>query len=232
MSGQFRLADADAELVPNTRIIFAFTDGEPGLRFVDQRMFGGLSLSPGGAELPPEIAHIGRDPFDPERLQEDVDRQMKKGSILGVPGKLRYWDLYREKYGALGVAVDDDFEPYYIVDADKKKVVTGLKKKLAGADELYSAPKHPYTGALLSAVPVPDPALAREARRQVLGGDVPSPSNPPPACRFHTRCPKFVEGHCNVEEPLLDVKEGGNVAACHYPLTDEEIARRVPTAAA
>jgi formamidopyrimidine-DNA glycosylase len=52
--------------VPNTRIIFAFADGEPGLRFIDQRMFGGLSLSAGGAELPPEIAHIGRDPFDPE----------------------------------------------------------------------------------------------------------------------------------------------------------------------
>ena len=62
MSGQFRLADAEAPLAPNTRIIFAFADGEPGLRFIDQRMFGGLSVSPGGAELPPEIAHIGRDP--------------------------------------------------------------------------------------------------------------------------------------------------------------------------
>ena len=56
MSGQFRLADADAPLVPNTRIIFSFADREPGLRFIDQRMFGGLSLSPGGAELPSEIA--------------------------------------------------------------------------------------------------------------------------------------------------------------------------------
>ena len=55
MSGQFRVADADAPLVPNTRIIFAFADGEPGLRFIDQRMFGGLSLSPGGAELPPRL---------------------------------------------------------------------------------------------------------------------------------------------------------------------------------
>ena len=52
MSGQFRLDDADAPLAPNTRVLFRFTDGEPGLRFVDQRMFGGLSLSPGGAELP------------------------------------------------------------------------------------------------------------------------------------------------------------------------------------
>jgi peptide/nickel transport system ATP-binding protein len=104
--------------------------------------------------------------------------------------------------------------------------------ELADADALFGHPRHPYTGALLSAVPVPDPRLAKGKQRQVLGGDVPSPTNPPPACRFHTRCPKARDGHCNVEEPLLESKEGGNLAACHYPLTDEEIARRVPTAAA
>jgi oligopeptide/dipeptide ABC transporter ATP-binding protein len=108
----------------------------------------------------------------------------------------------------------------------------GKVVELADADQLFDHPRHPYTGALLSAVPVPDPRLAREKQRQVLGGDVPSPTNPPPACRFHTRCPKARDGHCNVEEPLLDRKDGGNLAACHYPLTDEEIARRVPTAAA
>jgi peptide/nickel transport system ATP-binding protein/oligopeptide transport system ATP-binding protein len=96
--------------------------------------------------------------------------------------------------------------------------------ELAGADELYKAPRHPYTGALLSAVPVPDPARARESKRQVLSGDVPSPSNPPRACRFHTRCPKFVAGHCDVEEPLLDEKAPNDLAACHYPLTDAELA--------
>jgi peptide/nickel transport system ATP-binding protein/oligopeptide transport system ATP-binding protein len=104
--------------------------------------------------------------------------------------------------------------------------------ELAEADQLFEHPRHPYTGALLSAVPVPDPRMAREKQRQVLGGDVPSPTNPPPACRFHTRCPKARDGVCNVDEPLLEVKEGGNIAACHYPLTGEEIAARVPTAAA
>src|SRR5919109_3775009 len=104
--------------------------------------------------------------------------------------------------------------------------------ELADADALFEHPRHPYTGALLSAVPVPDPRLAKGKQRQVLGGDVPSPTNPPAACRFHTRCPKARDGHCNVEEPLLELKEGGNLAACHYPLTDQEIARRVPTAAA
>ncbi|MGZ6643347.1 MAG: ABC transporter ATP-binding protein [Solirubrobacteraceae bacterium] len=104
--------------------------------------------------------------------------------------------------------------------------------EIADADDLFSHPRHPYTGALLSAVPVPDPRLSKSKNRQVLGGDVPSPSNPPKACRFHTRCPKAKDGICNVEEPLLEAKEGGNVAACHFPLTDEEIATRVPTAAA
>jgi formamidopyrimidine-DNA glycosylase len=83
MSGQFRLADADAPLAPNTRIIFAFGDGEPGLRFVDQRMFGGLSVSEGGAELPHEIAHIGRDPFDPEfDLAEAVARLRRRNTAI------------------------------------------------------------------------------------------------------------------------------------------------------
>jgi peptide/nickel transport system ATP-binding protein/oligopeptide transport system ATP-binding protein len=103
--------------------------------------------------------------------------------------------------------------------------------ELASADELYGHPRHPYTGALLSAVPVPDPRLASKKQRQVLGGDVPSPTNPPQACRFHTRCPKFVAGRCDVDEPVLDPKEGGNLAACHFPLTDPELVRRIPTAA-
>ena len=108
----------------------------------------------------------------------------------------------------------------------------GAVVELADADQLFDHPRHPYTGALLSAVPVPDPRMAREKQRQVLGGDVPSPTNPPPACRFHTRCPKARDGVCNVDEPLLEVKDGGNIAACHFPLTGEEIAKRVPTAAA
>jgi peptide/nickel transport system ATP-binding protein/oligopeptide transport system ATP-binding protein len=103
--------------------------------------------------------------------------------------------------------------------------------EIAEADDLFDHPRHPYTGALLSAVPVPDPRLAREKQRQVLTGDVPSPTNPPAACRFHTRCPKC-QTVCTQDEPLLEPKEGGNVAACHFPLTDPEIAKRVPTAAA
>jgi peptide/nickel transport system ATP-binding protein/oligopeptide transport system ATP-binding protein len=97
--------------------------------------------------------------------------------------------------------------------------------ELAENDVLYTHPRHPYTGALLSAVPVPDPALAARKTRAVPGGDVPSPSNPPPACRFHTRCPKMQQV-CAEEEPALERKGEGNMAACHFPLTPEEAAER------
>jgi len=101
--------------------------------------------------------------------------------------------------------------------------------ELAESDQLYRHPRMPYTGALMSAVPVADPALAATKKRQLLAGDVPSPTNPPPACRFHTRCWKAQE-ICRTEAPELEPKEGGNIAACHFPLTDAEVAERVPSA--
>jgi peptide/nickel transport system ATP-binding protein len=95
--------------------------------------------------------------------------------------------------------------------------------EIGPGDALYGFPRHPYTGALLSAVPVPDPRAARH-ERELLSGDVPSPANPPPACRFHTRCPK-VQERCRVDEPLLEDKGSGTLAACHFPLTREEVAQ-------
>ncbi|MVA77122.1 bifunctional DNA-formamidopyrimidine glycosylase/DNA-(apurinic or apyrimidinic site) lyase [Auraticoccus sp. F435] len=78
MSGQFRLDAADRPLLRNTRVVVSFTDGGPDLRFVDQRMFGGLSLSPGGAVLPPEISHIAPDPFEPQFDADAVGRRMRR----------------------------------------------------------------------------------------------------------------------------------------------------------
>jgi oligopeptide transport system ATP-binding protein len=108
----------------------------------------------------------------------------------------------------------------------------GQVSETAERNDLYREPKHPYTGALLSAVPVPDPTVGRHRKRIVLEGDVPSPINPPSGCRFHPRCPRFVEGHCDVEEPALIHRGGqpGHTAKCHYPLehwpmTEEEMAR-------
>jgi oligopeptide/dipeptide ABC transporter ATP-binding protein len=92
--------------------------------------------------------------------------------------------------------------------------------EIGSGDALYGFPRHPYTGALLSAVPVVDPARHGE-ERGLLSGDVPSPANPPSACRFHTRCPKAQE-LCSTEEPLLEDKGSGTRVACHYPLTREE----------
>jgi oligopeptide transport system ATP-binding protein len=82
----------------------------------------------------------------------------------------------------------------------------------ASARDLYTAPKHPYTEALLSAVPIPDPAVKR--RRIVLQGDVPNPIHPPAGCHFHPRCPHAME-RCRTEAPLLREIAPGRMAACH-----------------
>jgi oligopeptide/dipeptide ABC transporter ATP-binding protein len=95
----------------------------------------------------------------------------------------------------------------------------GHAVELATRDQLYTEPKHPYAAALLSAVPIPDPTVGRARKRIVLEGDVPNPINPPPACWFHPRCPRFHEGQCDVETPELLPRGGsGHYAACHYPL--------------
>jgi peptide/nickel transport system ATP-binding protein len=90
--------------------------------------------------------------------------------------------------------------------------------ELADRDDMYAEPKHPYTGALMSAVPIADPNLAKQKRRIILEGDVPSPINPPSGCRFHPRCYKAQE-RCSIEEPLLrPLGNPGHIAACHFPL--------------
>ena len=125
--------------------------------------------------------------------------------------------------------LQDDFGLTYVFIAHDLNVVRHISDRvlvmylgkvceIASRDILYREPKHPYTGALLSAAPIANPELGRQREPIVLEGDVPSPVNPPSACRFHPRCPRFVEGHCDVEEPPLSSFGGGHVAACHYPL--------------
>jgi len=113
----------------------------------------------------------------------------------------------------------------------------GKVAEVGAGHHLYKEPKHPYTGALLSAVPIPNPTLGRARKAIVLEGDVPNPINPPSACRFHPRCPRFVEGRCDVDEPELRSFGADHVAACHFPLerwpmTTEEITRPAQAAAA
>ncbi|MGZ4281129.1 MAG: ABC transporter ATP-binding protein [Gaiellaceae bacterium] len=125
--------------------------------------------------------------------------------------------------------LQDDFGLTYVFIAHDLNVVRHISDRvlvmylgkvveIASRDVLYKSPKHPYTGALLSAVPIANPELGRKREPIVLEGDVPSPVNPPSACNFHPRCPRFVEGHCDVEEPPLYSFGNGHVAACHYAL--------------
>jgi oligopeptide/dipeptide ABC transporter ATP-binding protein len=94
----------------------------------------------------------------------------------------------------------------------------------AASEELYASPRHPYTSALLSAASVADPDLAQQRKRIVLYGDVPSPINPPPGCRFHPRCPK-AQLTCISDEPLFIVRGGDpadHFTACHFPVEPGE----------
>jgi peptide/nickel transport system ATP-binding protein len=124
--------------------------------------------------------------------------------------------------------LQDEYQLTYIFVAHDLSVVRHVADRIAvmylgkiveigPAEAVYNTPIHPYTQALLSAVPIPDPR-ANAARKQiVLEGDVPSPANPPSACRFHTRCPRATE-ICSQDEPPLIDHGGSHFAACHHPL--------------
>ena len=124
--------------------------------------------------------------------------------------------------------LQDEFGLTYLFIAHDLAVVRHISDRIAvmylgaiveisPADELYANPLHPYTISLLSAVPIPDPEVERSAQaRSCSPGDLPSPANPPPACRFHTRCPFVQPTRCRDEVPPLRELEPGHLVACHW----------------
>jgi peptide/nickel transport system ATP-binding protein len=143
-------------------------------------------------------------------------------SALDVSVKAQIINLLAELQDELGVALLFISHDLAIVEHLTHRVAVmylGKIMEVAERTTLFSTPHHPYTRALLSAVPVPDPDAKRQ--RILLKGDVPSPMNPPQGCRFHTRCP-FVFERCRVEEPVLrTVGDGAHVSACHLPAGGE-----------
>ena len=150
-------------------------------------------------------------------------------SALDVSVKAQIVNLLSDLQDELGLALLFISHDLAIVEHLTHRVAVmylGKIVELADRRTLFATPHHPYTRALLSAVPVPDPTARRQ--RIILRGDVPSPIHPPTGCRFHTRCP-FVFDRCRVEEPLLRKVGTGQVSACHLDVVPDEIT--VPKAA-
>ena len=144
-------------------------------------------------------------------------------SALDVSIQAQVLNLLREMQHRLGLTLVFIAHDLSVVRhmCDRVAVMyLGKIVEIGPNEALYDFPRHPYTGALLAAVPVADPSRHGD-QRTLLSGDVPSPANPPSGCRFHTRCPK-AEERCSIEEPQLQNRGSDTQVACHFPLTREE----------
>ncbi len=126
----------------------------------------------------------------------------------------------REQLGLTYLFIAHDLSVVKHISDRVAVMYLGKIVEIGPPDIMYAAPGHPYTRALLSAVPVPDPVSERRRKRVVLQGDVPSPVNPPPGCRFHTRCWLYEQlgkpEECRTVDPPLRTLQGDHEAACHF----------------
>ena len=142
-------------------------------------------------------------------------------SALDVSVKAQIVNLLQDLQREFGLALLFISHDLAIVEHMTHRIAVmylGKIVEIAPREQIFASPKHPYTKALLSAVPVPDPTVRRTPI--ILKGDVPSPINPPSGCRFHTRCP-FVFDRCRTEEPELRQRAEGQWAACHLDALPE-----------
>jgi oligopeptide/dipeptide ABC transporter ATP-binding protein len=135
----------------------------------------------------------------------------------------------QEEFGLTYLFIAHDLSVVEHISDRVAVMYLGRIVELAGTDDLFRDPMHPYTVSLLSAIPVPDPTVEARRERIVLRGDPPSPASPPPGCRFHTRCwlrerlgnPE----RCETEDPQLRETRSAHIAACHFA---EELSTRRP----
>ncbi|MCU1498691.1 MAG: peptide transporter, ATP-binding protein [Acidimicrobiales bacterium] len=154
-------------------------------------------------------------------------------SALDVSVQAQILNLLEEmkaKYGLTMIFIAHDLAVVKNISDRVAVMYLGRLCEVGDPDVLYAQPAHPYTSALLSAIPVPDPAVLPDAR-QTLGGEIPSPLSPPSGCRFRTRCPR-ADAQCRDEVPVMRQVADDQYVACHHPVAPGEVVTNVALAGA